>query len=75
MHTKKKEKTVVFKSFDYQTTAFEIAQTPVQTSPVSESKKNITTLCCQLGRSHVSPCRQLLVYHIKAHLAAFNHLQ
>ena len=39
MHSKKKKKTVVFKSFDYQTTAFEIAQIPVQTSPASESEK------------------------------------
>ncbi len=40
MHSKKKKKkTVVFKSFDYQTTAFKIAQIPVQTSPASESEK------------------------------------
>lgn len=36
MHSKK---TVVLKSFDFQTTAFKIAQTPDQTSSASEPEK------------------------------------
>lgn len=75
MHSKKKKKNGCFQIFRLSNNRIQDSSDPGPDFTSLGIRKNITTLCRQLGRSHVSPCRQLLVYHIKAHLAAFNHLQ